>query len=273
MPQRAPSPPVGTVFGFATRFLYDETPTGRFSALKIIGVNTFGQAVAAALDLVADQMPTLERASRVEVLACHRFSFQGKPAVMGVQPPTREDEAMLTHLGVVSPTDEESLMAERCMSMSVIATVCAEAELEWRWRHDPDGLIEHVERRRRERDRAARSVAALRSAELSLELLASETAFTRWTPSPPFPTPAFRDAASDRVRKMARALIGMGKEIDESVVRAVLEEGIAWFNRADAEAGHPIETEEREDIARAFEELATAAGHPNAASVLDARTW
>lgn len=265
---------VGTIFGFPTPSLFDESgATGRFSAGKVIGIDRFGQAVVAALDLVTESMPDLDDARSAAVLLRQRFSYDGSPAVLGVRSPTAVDRRSVEVLGRADLTDDEVELAAACKSLSVVGFMLKEMELEWRWRHERQELIARTTAKRAAEEDATRHDERNRQEHLDLELLASEVAFQRWQESPPFPPTTFTKAARDQVHHLARRLLALDGTPSEDDVRVVLGDGVAWFNRADAEAGHVIETEEREDIARTIAELATASGHPHTADVLDDRTW
>jgi hypothetical protein len=54
-------------------------------------------------------------------------------------------------------------------------------------------------------------------------------------------------------------------------VRSILKACVEWFNKADAEAGGVIETEEREDICAVLEELAFVARQKALVEEID--TW
>src|ERR1700730_14229383 len=95
---------------------------------------------------------------------------------------------------------------------------------------------------------------------LTWETLLSEQLFSRWNEHPPFPPTAFVAAARERVLSAIRELRALGQRPKKGQVRAALKALVEWFNEKDAEFGEVIETEEREDIYRVLEELATVAG-------------
>lgn len=57
----------------------------------------------------------------------------------------------------------------------------------------------------------------------------------------------------------SRLFSQLGAKPRKGDVRAILRKTVIWFNEADEEAGNVIETEEREDICVALEEMAYAA--------------
>jgi hypothetical protein len=69
-------------------------------------------------------------------------------------------------------------------------------------------------------------------------------------------------------------LQALGPKPKKAPVRAVLKACVEWFNAKDAEFGGMIETEEREDICAALEELATVARHRSLTREVDEwRQW
>ena len=147
-------------------------------------------------------------------------------------------------------------------SHSTLNGVNHAAEGEWRWTNDRDALVA-------EHEKAKARSAAIRAAEqeryrtrlskLTWDQLLSETPFERWSPSPPFPPLDFTLAARHTIHAACRDLSALGPKPKKAQVRAVLKGCVDWFNKADAAAGGVIETEEREDIVAALEEMAFVA--------------
>jgi hypothetical protein len=135
----------------------------------------------------------------------------------------------------------------------------AAAETRWREANDPEALRAERKRARAKAavDHAAREERTrTRLRGLTWETLLSETPFTRWDESPPFPSAAFRDAAQAKIHETCRALQALGPKPKRADVRRLLKGCVEWFNAADAAAGEAIETEEREDVCRVLEEMA-----------------
>jgi len=104
--------------------------------------------------------------------------------------------------------------------------------------------------------------------------LLEEQPLSRWNEHPPFPPPEFVAAARDRIRSTILMLQALGPQPKKGPVRAALKACVEWFNAKDAEFGGVIETEEREDICAALEELATVARHRSLMREVDEwREW
>lgn len=68
-----------------------------------------------------------------------------------------------------------------------------------------------------------------------------------------------------------RAFAALGPKPRKAAARAELKKLVTWFNKADADAGWVIETEEREDVFRVVEEIAFVARHRGL--VMEANDW
>lgn len=152
-----------------------------------------------------------------------------------------------------------------------------DAEGEWRWVHDQDAYQREVQA-----DTEARGAKQQRLQHrydhrlksLTWEIVQAETLFTRWEPSPPFPSVCFRDALRLLFRDATRTLAALGQKPPKKSVREILRSLVAQINRLDVEQGHVIETEEREDIHEALHELAFLSRHPKLVVEMDTwRTW
>lgn len=282
---RKADPAAGTVYGFATRSGYSwRPPTGRFGALKVLGTiradhMAFGGDVAfATLDGVFDHLPSLEEVAALPVLALHRFgNFGGQPAVFATVPSWLADPE-LVELGVAPVTDGEAeILDSGIRSATSPLSARLHVEGEWRWANDREAL-EADAQRKREEDAEQRRVEQerfeTRLKGLTWEQLLSEEPFARWDPSPPFPSAAFTAAATARVHDAMRELAALGPKPTKKAARAVLKHLVTWLNEADEAAGHPIETEEREDVILVLGEMAFVARQPTLMDEVDAwRAW
>ena len=82
--------------------------------------------------------------------------------------------------------------------------------------------------------------------------------FLRWSASPPFGPEEFTDAARATIRRACDALRELGPK-PRRADGAVLKRTVLWFNAAEEMAGGVIETEERQDLCAALEEMAHVA--------------
>lgn len=191
-------PEHGTILGFETDPAFDwDPPTGRFGAIKILGVDQWGNRVVATLAGVFTTMPTLADVATAPVLTLNRFSFNGRPAVFGTSGFDAATQDSLTPLGVVSITDHERRLAEACATISAPSRCMFNLEAEWRWEHDHHDYIASHERKKAdddERRRQADERYETRLKGLTWGQLRDETHFDRWKPSPPFPPPRSPEA-------------------------------------------------------------------------------
>lgn len=244
----------------------------RHAVLKIIGVSPDTIAVA-ILDGVWSQPPTIKEARESGVLAEHRFGFGGRPAMFGLSSdwwsPAELPDQRLLGLADISAEDAEA--AHRILHLRVgchyhpLSGASHAVEGEWRWANDRDAFVAEVDRHNAEM--AAVRVAQgerykIRLKGLTWERLLSETPLARWSHSPPFPPAEFTNAVRLRLHDACRRIEAMGPKPRKAEVRAVLKACVLWLNKADAQAGEVIETEEREDLCAALEEIAFVARHP-----------
>lgn len=283
----AKSPAPGEIYAFRTEpFSSFAAPvTGRYAAFKILGVEEELVAVV-ALDGVWPAPPTFAEVRSAPMLREHRFSFDGCLALFAVhdqrwQPQDVLDDVALIGRQPLTAAEREQADAVRNRALGVsyatLHAVSYAAEGEWRWAHDRAALIAENEAQREQEaaERARREERyTTRLSKLTLDQLLSETPFENWTPSPPFPPAAFTQVVRAALHDACRELAALGPKPRKPAVRAVLRKTVNWLNRADADAGHVIETEEREDICMALEEIAFAAGQPSLAGEIDEwREW
>jgi hypothetical protein len=285
-PSVDPTPSAGKVYSFATAPYNEFSPaqTGRFSAFKIIGVSDDLYVVAVLAGIWPDP-PTLQQAAKCEILAERRFAHSGQLAVFGVNRQWWEANGLpsLAPLGIARISRLETKLATAVTSFAVgsrLSTLNAAnwaAEGEWRWAHDRAALsaeadlqsVKAAERRaaieRRYRERLSK---------LTWDQLLSETPLSRWTREPPFPPAEFTAAARAKLRQACQDLRELGPKPRKAWVRKVLKDTVTWFNEADDANGGVIETEEREDICSALEELAFVAGQKSLVDEIDNwREW
>ncbi len=262
----------GQVYSFRTRPYTEFSPpvTGRFAAIKILGINNNYVAVA-VLDGIWSNPPTFKEIGTTSIINEHRFAHTGGPAVFGVirewwKPMSDLDEFKFVGTQPVSRTERsfyDAIVGHAPGSRtSTLFAANHAAEGEWRWSNDREDVVIEVEKKnaKNEAERAAKEERyRTRLSNLTWEQLQSETPFERWSPSPPFPPEEFTNAARAVVRSACDALKELGPKPRRADVRAVLKKTVTWFNEADEKAGNVIETEEREDICAVLEEMAHVA--------------
>jgi hypothetical protein len=283
----AESPAEGEIYAFRTTPCSDFAPpdTGRHAAFKVLCVTEKVVGIA-VLDGIWPAPPSLDQAGRAEILAEHRFAHRGDLAVFAlVRTAWRPEGALdaLVLLGRRRLSAAERAQANAIhtnagrVGFSVLGTADVIAESEWRWANDRDALLAESDAQdaAEEASRAAREERYnTRLKTLTFDQLLSETPFENWTPSPPFPPEDFTRAARTTLHDACRALGALGPKPRKAEARAILKRTVEWFNAADEEAGGVIETEEREDICMALEEIAFAARQPALAGEIDRwREW
>ena len=285
-PSRDPAPSVGKVYSFATVPYNEFAPpqTGRFSAIKVIGVSD-DLFVVAVLAGVWPKAPTLQQVAECDILEEHRLAHSGRPAVFGAARQWWDDLALpsFAPLGVARLNSLENKLAKAVTSHSPGSTLSTlkaanwAAEGEWRWEHDRATLSAEVDQasaKTAEKREAAERRYGERLSQLTWEKLLCETPLSRWTSEPPYPPAEFTDAARAKLRQACQDLRELGLKPRKAWVRKVLKDTVTWFNETDDANGGVIETEEREDICAALEELAFLAGQKSLTDEIDEwREW
>ncbi|UYY76079.1 hypothetical protein [Sphingomonas sp. R1] len=262
----------GQIYSFQTRAYSEFGPadTHRFAAIKILSVSE-SLVVVAVLEGVWPAAPTAKEIRATSIINEHRFAHTGRPAVFGVNREWWKPETDLnkfSFVGALPVGRSEQQHVEAVVSyapgsrFSTLSAANHAAEGEWRWANDRESFLIEAEKKKAktEGERAAKEKRyRTRLSKLTWEQLQSETPFERWTPSPPFPSVEFTNAARAMIRDACDALKELGPKPPRAKVRAILRKTVMWFNEADREAGGVIETEEREDICAILEEMAHVA--------------
>jgi hypothetical protein len=279
-------PVAGFVYSFQTSPYSEFAPpsTGRFATFKVLGVDT-DQFVIAVYDGIWNAPPTIEEFSKTEILCEHRFAHTGRKAIFGTLE-ERWDIAnfqKIAILGFRKPSSYEKAASKKILGHGAAVWFASThyasyaAEGEWRWRNERAALVEEqrqksakyeVERKAKEqryRDRLSK---------LTWEQLLSETPFENWSQSPPFPSIEFTNSARTKIRQVCIKLQTLGQKPRKGEVRTILKECVLWFNKMDEDAGHVIETDEREDICAVLEEIAFVAKQKSLVDEIDVwRHW
>lgn len=275
----------GSIYGFKTNPLCDhsEPDTRRFAALKILGSNS-QVLVIGVLDGIFDALPTAEQVRGLEVLRQNRFNFSDAYSAFGVTQGWH-DECLpqLTFLTQVHVNREERRIADKTLAFSVGSRFGApsaasrDAEGEWRWNHDRDALVAeqaHAVSLAKEKQREAEERYELRLRNLTWDQLIAETPLPNWTGRSPYPSEEFTKNARAKLIETMRTLQASGAKPPRKLVRAKLKQCVEWFNAADEAENGAIETDEREDICLALEEIAFVARQKTLWDEIDDwRTW
>lgn len=263
----------GDIYSFRTSPITELSlkETGRYAVLKVLGFKDKG-VYHVVLDGVFDRHPTLAQASTLPWLNTARG-----PACRCTHMDWEIDLEDFRYSGSVALSQADVRLISTCRSHGPWSGASTLAEGQWRWRNDRAAYEEERERERQARE--ARFVAERERYErrlktLTWERLLEEQPFSRWNEHPPFPPPDFTAAARDQIRSVIVKLQALGLKPKKAQVRAVLKACIEWFNTQDAKFSGVIETEEREDICAALEELAFVAGQRSLVDEIDGwRKW
>jgi hypothetical protein len=229
------------------------------------------------LDGIFDRLPTLNEVVTLPVLKRNRFSFAGQPAVSCAPPDFSDELRELCYLGRTALTPNDHKLFASCGSFANWRWASFDAEFEWRWRHDRNALIaewmlSEEEDKKQRIELQKRREARLRN--LTWENLLNELPLAVWDMNPNYPPRRFVLATRERLHAAVRDLRKLGPKPKKAAVRAVVKNLVEWFNHTNREFGNVIETEERDNICEALEELVSVAGHPKLSDEIDEwRDW
>lgn len=273
------APRAGDFFAFRTAPYFDpgQPPTGRHGVLKVLKAD--GKIIVfAVLDWDAEVEPSFEKARRAGVLTEARFkaTIGVSTAVYGLIPDIWRpaDLTQMRFLGAAAVSARETGLADAVRHYSNLVAASRAAEGEWRWRRDRAAFERELEAARLKdaADEAAREARYnQRLASLTWISFFAEPPLAGWSAYPPA---NFTAAAREMILEAGRKLQALGEKPRKPAARAVLRACVDGFNAADEAAGGVIETQEREDICAALEDLAWLAGHPDLAQEADGwRRW
>lgn len=280
-------PATGSFYSFRTSPYSEFSPsdTGRYAVFKILAVNEKLVAFV-VLNKVWTTPPTLSMVCKVGMLHQKRFSHTGKLAAYGVNTEVwaLSDLDNVSLLGVKKLSRDDESLGTKILDYSVgcsYSTLRAAnyaAEGEWRWEHDHDAfVVESLKiKEKADSERTAKQERyQTRLKNLTWDKLLAEKPFERWsTRNPPFPSAEFTDAAREKIHKACCELLELGSKPTKAKVRTILRDCVECFNEADEAAGGVIETEEREDICAALEEMAFVAKQKSLVDEIDDwRQW
>lgn len=280
-------PAAGQIYSFKTQPYSEFAPptTGRYAAIKVLDVGASHVAIG-VLEGIWSEPPTLKAVRGASIINKHHLSNDGRPASFGVQHAwwkLENDLDEVSYLGVLAVSARERSLANAIAnfapgsSFSTLHSANYTAEGEWRWANDRSAFVEEIELRnaRNEADRAAKEKRYReRLSKLTWDQLLSETPFARWSPSPPYPSAEFTEAARNVILKACEELKELGPKPAKKLVRAILKKTVIWFNEEDERSGGVIETEEREDIFAVLEEMAHVARQKSLVDEIDEwREW
>lgn len=279
-------PAAGCVYSYLTSpFSEFAAPeTARYAAFKIIGARA-DKLVIAVYDGIWSSVPSLAEFRKAKILQEYRFAHTGREAIFGtlLQWWSIDDFKELQLIGIDQPTRHELMEAQKNFANAVGSCTASPrfinyaAEGEWRWHNDRENFEREAELKKAKDQAAARAQEERyknRLSKLTWDQLLEEKPFENWAPSPPYPPAEFTDAARSKIHEVCIELKEMGPKPRKADVRRILKGCVTWLNLADEKAGGVIETEEREDICLALEEIAFVAKQPSLSEEVDEwRDW
>jgi hypothetical protein len=245
----------------------------------VLKVLTVGRLITyIVLDGIFSQPPEMHEAGYLSPLYQKRFNnYQEKPAVCS----TRLDwEINLLEFRVVGNTpvsQDELALISNFTPFSTFMNASFTAEGEWRWRNDQEAfeleasLAAAADQAKKDSKKQRYET---RLKHLTWDVLLTENMFARWSPSPPFPPLGFVDAVSAEFRRAIVELRNISDKPTKKDTRRILRALVHRINSLDDAYGNVVETEEREDLCAALEEIAFVARHRNLIEEVDAwRAW
>ena len=268
----------GDIYSFRTEPFTDFSAreTNRYAALKILGTNDHG-VCHVVLDRIFPGPPSMQQVMNLRWLHNCRSAFERGPACHYVPSafPVDLDDFQLVGRVELSASDLDLFRA--CSSYGRWSIASFDAEGEWRWKYDREAYEREVALKHeadRARFLAEQARIENRLKKLTWEKLLEEQPLARWDGQTGQPPAEFVAAARERIRSTIEALKQLGLKPKRRDVRVILKACTEWFNETDAAFGGVIETEEREDIYAALEEMAYVARQRSLIAEIDEwRNW
>jgi len=247
---------------------------GRFGVCRVLQVvipeqSRSPQALVALSDWIDHAPPPLAHRSVRKILHLTHHLWSNRPELIWVgQPPPLS----FRKIGSVPILKKD--VAASSGSYSAWESLPLQLYLQWRWDHDRDALLLE-DAAKKEAEEVKRREAAIRHAHIlatvSLKsLLELPDLFPFWDDYPPS---GVKKAIEQTIRTFIKA-INTPNKISRRDATRELRRCVDVINKIDADNNHPIETEEREDLFELFEQIFTAARHPDLLDKADQwRDW
>ena len=249
-------PPAGAAFAFP---LGD----GRYGVCRVL-VGTSAKhpdklrmhsVLVACSAWIGADVPTCDDPALRTILCPTHHSWEGKPELLWInhdEPPPE-----LIPIGTIETTEQEQALS--CNSHGRWEMILDQPLMQWRWEHERETVLaedaaeEAAEMLERDKVQQKRREYLDR---VRLEDLRDHVFFSHWKTYPPAKEiKASREVMTRTVEK----LIELSRNAPKKKRLTVLQECIESFNKLDAKKGW-IETDEREDICKEFEEIVHACG-------------
>lgn len=224
-------------------------------------------ALIAASPWLGAEVPPLTLGEIRETLHLNHHKWKNEPEVFWVHDPMPGDFHIIGQIEL-SPED----LAASSDTYGGWHSVPLQALLQWRWDHDREALLRDEARHAAELAESQRRRAAARAEflrTLTLDGLVDRTWFESWEDADSrVPLQACRSLIVNLVNDLrAEPRLNLG------IVKKHLKKSVMDFNRLD-QPHHFIATIEREDLCEAYEQIACAAGFPQASDQIERwREW
>jgi hypothetical protein len=238
---------------------------GRLGACRVIRVRG-AEVLVAATQWLGEAPPDIADPRLRLVLAIKSFDWNKQPRISWVdEPPPRGFQ----HIGTVAPSAEERRF--KCKSFSHWNSFAESILQEWRWEHDRQALIIEHELEDAQFWQAVEHERTKRLKNLTWAKLRKQRPLTNWAEY----LPARIVRESQKIwRETIDQLAALGRKPDRRAVMRLLRNCVERFNNLNEEYDHFIDTLEREDIFRHFEELVHLSGLKDADELIDRwRKW
>lgn len=238
---------------------------GRYGACRIVEKSGL-ELLLVVCDWIGNEPPHLSDPVLRTIMRRNSFEWGGQLFVrwiIGSPPPE------FRYLGHLEPLPQEKRVP--CHAGTHWDAIPRAILQETEWEHDRDAAISKVEQTTLLVQRRLVEQESKRRAELTFETLRGERLFSAWEADLPKKLVAIcRQVFRDTIDR----LVASGRSAPEAAVLGVLRECIERFNALHEEHEQFIETIEREDICRHFDELVHLSGLKGYNDLADQwRTW
>jgi len=246
---------------------------GRWGVIKVLNVDANECATVQVYANLYDTLPKLGWFARPTPLIERRFPHLERSRRQAPSTPTLLEaesvklpnvqrikaKSKLTKFeATVKANIESGVHLGSYMAWSTIVMIIDEEDRAQRDRSSWEADVARRTAENEARFRANQERMDARLKGITLAQLASEKPFIAWDERTKIIPPAYRERARDRIRTLIATLEALGEKPRRPAVRKELRACVEWFNEVDGTMGYAIETEEREDIYAALEEICWA---------------
>lgn len=247
---------------------FTSSNVGKWGVLKVLGHDGAGHAIVSVLEGLYVACPTVEDVAEAPLLFEERFEPKDTPTILEIDPGFDGHLPSATGIG-----RQDGFRPEETEYLSGVQTGGGRRRLvgvhfpafvldhENRAKHDREAWLAEIEAMR---EQAAARAAAIEKRQkerlngLTLAHLQAEILLSDWDERAEFLPAAFVEDVRMHAQCLLADLAALGEKPRRPTCRNLLRRFVEQLNTLDTQAGHVIETDEREELWQLVEEICWA---------------